>query len=109
MSGQKSYQDLLGRVKTQIRTAQGRAAVAVNQELVLLYWGIGKASSNSARRDARVYNAGVCGRASHGGVGEWRERSSQSRHVNANAQVIYLPTVLPILALYLPVARAFNS
>jgi predicted nuclease of restriction endonuclease-like (RecB) superfamily len=42
ISSSKSYQDLLGRLKSQIRTAQVRAAVAVNQELVLLYWGIGK-------------------------------------------------------------------
>jgi predicted nuclease of restriction endonuclease-like (RecB) superfamily len=38
----KSYQDLLIRLKSQIRAAQVRAAVAVNQELVLLYWNIGK-------------------------------------------------------------------
>jgi len=37
----KGYQDLLARLKSQIRTAQLRAAVAVNQELVLLYWRIG--------------------------------------------------------------------
>jgi predicted nuclease of restriction endonuclease-like (RecB) superfamily len=37
-----SYQDLLSRLKSQIRTAQVSAAVAVNQELVFLYWGIGK-------------------------------------------------------------------
>jgi predicted nuclease of restriction endonuclease-like (RecB) superfamily len=42
VSKSKSYQDLLTRLKSQIRTAQVRAAVAVNQELVLLYWGIGK-------------------------------------------------------------------
>jgi hypothetical protein len=42
VSNSKSYQDLLARLKSQIRTAQVRAAVAVNQELVLLYWGIGK-------------------------------------------------------------------
>jgi predicted nuclease of restriction endonuclease-like (RecB) superfamily len=42
ISTSKSYQDLLARLKSQIRTAQVRAAVAVNQELVLLYWGIGK-------------------------------------------------------------------
>lgn len=42
ISSSKSYQDLLARLKSQIRTAQVRAAVAVNQELVLLYWGIGK-------------------------------------------------------------------
>ena len=38
----KSYQDLLARLKSQIRSAQVRALVAVNQELVLLYWGIGQ-------------------------------------------------------------------
>ena len=37
----KSYQDLLARLKNQIRTAQFRAAVAVNQQLVALYWQIG--------------------------------------------------------------------
>jgi predicted nuclease of restriction endonuclease-like (RecB) superfamily len=42
ISNSNSYQDLLTRLKSQIRTAQVRAAVAVNQELVLLYWGIGK-------------------------------------------------------------------
>jgi predicted nuclease of restriction endonuclease-like (RecB) superfamily len=38
----KSYQDLLARLKSQIQTARARAALAVNQELVLLYWRIGK-------------------------------------------------------------------
>ena len=38
----KSYQDLLARLKSQIQTAQIRASVAVNRELVLLYWGIGR-------------------------------------------------------------------
>lgn len=42
ISDSKSYQDLLTRLKSQIRTAQVRAAVAVNQELVLLYWKIGR-------------------------------------------------------------------
>jgi hypothetical protein len=42
ISSSKSYQDLLAPLKNQIRTAQVRAAVAVNRELVLLYWGIGK-------------------------------------------------------------------
>jgi predicted nuclease of restriction endonuclease-like (RecB) superfamily len=42
ISNSKSYQDLLARLKSQIRTAQVRAAMAVNQELVLIYWGIGK-------------------------------------------------------------------
>jgi len=38
----KSYQDLMARLKQQIQTAQVRAAVAVNRELVLLYWRIGR-------------------------------------------------------------------
>lgn len=37
-----SYQTLLADLKQRIRTAQVRAALAVNRELVLLYWGIGK-------------------------------------------------------------------
>ena len=42
ISRPKDYRELLAQLKNQIRTAQVRAAVAVNQELVLLYWGIGK-------------------------------------------------------------------
>jgi len=38
ISNSKTYQDLLARLKVQIRTAQVRAAISVNQELVLLYW-----------------------------------------------------------------------
>ena len=38
----KSYQTLLADLKQRIRAAQVRAALAVNRELVLLYWGIGK-------------------------------------------------------------------
>jgi hypothetical protein len=33
----KSYQELLARLKDQIRTAQVRAALPVNRELILLY------------------------------------------------------------------------
>jgi predicted nuclease of restriction endonuclease-like (RecB) superfamily len=42
ISTSKSYQDLLAHLKSQIRGAQVRAAVAVNRELILLYWGIGR-------------------------------------------------------------------
>jgi predicted nuclease of restriction endonuclease-like (RecB) superfamily len=42
LSRSKPYRDLLARLKSQIRTAQVRAALAVNRELVLLYWDIGK-------------------------------------------------------------------
>jgi predicted nuclease of restriction endonuclease-like (RecB) superfamily len=36
------YQTLLRELKERIRTARLQAALAVNQELVLLYWGIGR-------------------------------------------------------------------
>jgi len=42
ISSSKSYQDLLASLKSQIRTAQVRAALSVNRELVLLYWQIGR-------------------------------------------------------------------
>lgn len=42
VSSSPNYQDLLARLKSQIRTAQVRAALAVNHELVMLYWGIGR-------------------------------------------------------------------
>jgi predicted nuclease of restriction endonuclease-like (RecB) superfamily len=38
----QTYAALLASIKERIQSAQVRAAVAVNQELVLLYWGIGK-------------------------------------------------------------------
>jgi predicted nuclease of restriction endonuclease-like (RecB) superfamily len=38
----QSYPALLASIKERIQRAQVRAAVAVNQELVFLYWGIGK-------------------------------------------------------------------
>ena len=37
-----TYAALLSSIKERIQAAQVRAAVAVNQELVVLYWGIGK-------------------------------------------------------------------
>lgn len=46
----KSYQDLLARLKDEIRTAQVRAVTAVNSELVLLYWRIGPGDSPQAER-----------------------------------------------------------
>ena len=42
ISNSKSYETLLAELKNRIRTAQVRASVAVNQELILLYWGIGE-------------------------------------------------------------------
>jgi predicted nuclease of restriction endonuclease-like (RecB) superfamily len=47
----KGYRDLLALLTTRIRTAQLRASIAVNQELVLLYWGIGKEILTRQRED----------------------------------------------------------
>ena len=38
----QGYAELLGQIKERIRSAQLRAAIAVNRELVLLYWQIGR-------------------------------------------------------------------
>ncbi len=38
----KDYEKFLGELKERIRTAQLRAAISVNRELVLLYWQIGQ-------------------------------------------------------------------
>ena len=38
----QNYPALLASIKARIQNAQVRAALAVNQELVLLYWGIGR-------------------------------------------------------------------
>lgn len=37
----QNYTALLASIKERIQSAQVRAALAVNSELVLLYWGIG--------------------------------------------------------------------
>ena len=50
-SDPKGYRDLLALLTTRIRIAQLRASVAVNQELVLLYWGIGKEILTRQRED----------------------------------------------------------
>jgi len=45
------YQILLRELKARMRTARLQAALAVNEELVLLYWGIGR---EILERQARV-------------------------------------------------------
>jgi predicted nuclease of restriction endonuclease-like (RecB) superfamily len=42
LSAPQDYDDWLRHLKERIRTAQVRAALAVNQELLLLYWQIGR-------------------------------------------------------------------
>jgi predicted nuclease of restriction endonuclease-like (RecB) superfamily len=50
-SDPKGYRDFLALLKTRIRTAQLRASIAVNQELVVLYWGIGNEILTRQRED----------------------------------------------------------
>ncbi len=45
------YQELLQGLKTRIRSAQVRAALAVSRELVLLYWSIGRELSERFERE----------------------------------------------------------
>ncbi|MBM3728126.1 MAG: DUF1016 domain-containing protein [Acidobacteria bacterium] len=58
----QSYAALLKSIKERILTAQVRAAVAVNQELVLLYWGIG--NEILARQQAEGWGKNVIPRLS---------------------------------------------
>src|SRR3989338_1759802 len=58
------YAELLDSLKTEIRTAQVRAALAANQELVLLYWRIGR--EILVRQDAEGWGAKVIDRLSRG-------------------------------------------
>lgn len=46
----QTYSELLSAIKERIQSAQVRAAVAVNQELVRLYWGIGKRFCSGRKR-----------------------------------------------------------
>lgn len=54
------YTDWLGEIKTQIHEAQQRASQALNLELVVLYWRIGK--SILARQDQQGWGARVVDR-----------------------------------------------
>ena len=73
----KSYQDLLARLKSQIRTAQVRAAFAVNRELVLLYWGIG--NEILKRQDSEGWGSKVVDRLAHDLRSEFPDISGLSR------------------------------
>ena len=48
------YQILLRELKERIRTARLQAALAVNQELILLYWGIGREIMERQAREGWV-------------------------------------------------------
>jgi hypothetical protein len=56
---QKGYETFLGEIKERVRSAQLKAAVSVNRELVLLYW---QSRSSSVRRHDRAARRGLPGR-----------------------------------------------
>ena len=58
----EGYQELLGDLKERIRSAQVRAALSVNRELILLYWQIGRAIA--ARQEQYGWGAQVITRLS---------------------------------------------
>ncbi len=63
VSTPEGYADWLGDLKTRIHTAQQRAALAVNRELVLLYWQIG--CDILARQVSQGWGAKVIERLAH--------------------------------------------
>ena len=60
---EQDYAEFLADIKNQIRSAQTRAALSVNSELVLLYWHIGK--DILKRQDEQGWGAKVIARLSH--------------------------------------------
>lgn len=58
-----NYATLLESLKTRIRQAQVKAALAVNRELVLLYWQIGQ--DILVRQPQESWGTGVIGRLSN--------------------------------------------
>jgi predicted nuclease of restriction endonuclease-like (RecB) superfamily len=58
-----AYADWLAELKTRIHTAQQRAALSVNRELVGLYWQIGR--DILARQSAQGWGAKVIDRLAH--------------------------------------------
>jgi hypothetical protein len=62
LSVPEDYEEFLGELKERIRAAQIRAALAVNRELALLYWRIGR--EILARQRDRGWGANVIDRLS---------------------------------------------
>ncbi|MGB0389841.1 MAG: DUF1016 N-terminal domain-containing protein, partial [Ardenticatenaceae bacterium] len=56
----EQYQDFVRQIKERIQQAQGRAVLAVNRELVMLYWQIGQ--EILIRQEQQGWGAKVIGR-----------------------------------------------
>ena len=83
------YEAFLGELKDRIRTAQVRAGLAVNRELVLLYWGIGR--EILARQDQHSWGAKIIERLARDlrqafpGMQGWSARNLQYMRAFAEA------------------------
>ena len=71
------YTDWLAELKTRIHTAQQRAALAVNRELVLLYWQIGRDILERQQREG--WGARVIERLAHDLRGAFPDMKGFSR------------------------------
>lgn len=81
------YAELLHGLKTEIRTAQVRAALAANQELVLLYWRIGR--EILGRQDVEGWGAKVIDRLSQD-LGRARPKSDAANVLTSAAIFLML-------------------
>ena len=85
----EGYADWLAELKSRIHGAQQRAALAVNRELVLLYWQIG--CDMLARQAAQGWGAKVIERLARGGAssGDFSNQAIASIALGSN------PTIQP--------------
>ncbi len=58
------YGSLLGRIKSRIRSAQAKAALSANAEMIAMYWDIGRMIHNRQVEEgwgAGVHSSAGCG------------------------------------------------
>ena len=98
-TSEQSYRDWLNQLKTQIRSSQQRAILAVNQELVMLYWQIGQ--NILQRQDQQGWGAKVIERLSKDLSAEFPEIKGFStrnlKYMRKFAAVSYTHLTLPTI------------
>src|SRR5450432_496823 len=101
------YADLLGDIKDRIRQAQNRAALAVNAELVQLYWDIGRIIA--ARQQQEGWGAAVIPRLSRELSNEFSEVKSFSERNIGRMIAFYREYPKPIDFLRQPAAKLSDA
>lgn len=96
-----NYGQLLGELKTRIRTAQSIALCAVNKELISLYWDIGRGIDE--RQQAEGWGKGVVEALSKDLLAEFGEKSGYSERKLRYMLTFYreykdLPKLQPLAA-----------